>query len=53
MPAPWSLGDAAFKDGDWPRARRALTRALVLNPNVEGAAEARKALFDMGATSKP
>lgn len=41
------LGLAYWKAGDKGKARAALQRAMELDPNVEGAAEARKALAEL------
>ena len=42
------LGMAIVQSGDWNIARRALKQALALKPDLEGAAEARKALALIG-----
>src|SRR5262249_35063100 len=38
------LGLVYADEGDWQKAKDRLTRALALNPNVDGAAQAREAL---------
>jgi tetratricopeptide (TPR) repeat protein len=46
--AQYHLGMAYFQVGDWPKAKETLSRALKLNPELDGAAEARKALAVIG-----
>jgi len=44
----YHLGMAYVRLGDWPRARQALERALMLKPDFAGADQAKKALVMMG-----
>jgi tetratricopeptide (TPR) repeat protein len=46
--AQYHLGMAYFQVGDWPNAKRTLSRALQLNPTIDGASEARQALAVIG-----
>ncbi len=43
------LGVAYFQAGDFAKARVALTKALSIKPDFDGAADARKALATIGA----
>ena len=43
------LGMAYVQSGDFVRARKALKQALALKPDFEGAAEAQKALTELGS----
>ncbi len=45
----YHLGIAYMQIGEYDRAKQALTKALQLKDNFDGAAEARKALADIGA----
>jgi Flp pilus assembly protein TadD len=45
----YHLGMAYMQVGDFEKAKRALTKALSLKPDFDGAAAARKALATMGA----
>ncbi|MGC4081785.1 MAG: tetratricopeptide repeat protein [Vicinamibacterales bacterium] len=47
--AQFHLGMAYKQSGDFDKAKKALSRALALRSDFEGAAEARKALADIGA----
>ena len=46
--AQYHLGMSVYQLGDWPKAKRTLSRALQLNPAIDGAADARKALTVIG-----
>ena len=46
--AQYHLGMAYFQIGDWPNAKRTLSRALQLNPAIDGASEAHQALAVIG-----
>jgi tetratricopeptide (TPR) repeat protein len=48
----YHLGIAYLKNQDEPRAREALERALKLDPNFEGAVDARNALSSMSRISR-
>jgi tetratricopeptide (TPR) repeat protein len=45
----YHLGMAYVRSGDWPRARKALERALELKPDFPGADQAKNALGMIGA----
>jgi uncharacterized protein HemY len=47
--AQYHLGMAYVQSGDWNKAKTALTRALALKNDFDGAADARRALSTIGA----